>query len=166
MVDAFYKRGFRRVGEVDLPKFSTSTIWYTVDDVGTTIASTFVIGERGIATIYNWFADSAVVVTVFPVKETPITTLNYHYIPVTTSLDDAFTLHREHVSEFKLRFGNPQKLDSMAEIIRLDAIFNGKFASLRQRPRLIRLVIRACVITVLFVLVMRLVALAYFVQPF
>jgi len=55
---------------------------------------------------------------------------------------------------------------SMAEIIRLDTIFNGKFASQRQRPRLIRLVIRTCVITVLFVLVMRLVALAYFGQPF
>lgn len=126
--------GFERVGEAALnPTMPGPTIWYLTDSARTTCAGVFDAQGTGVAVIYSWFgADEAVQVTGFPAGTT-IDDPDFRFHTVQTSAADAYRHHLEGLADFATRYGPPLRLDSMSEILRLDRLYNQRFAPRRQR---------------------------------
>lgn len=141
LVDALARLGFRRVGEAGQVSGPANPqmpqIWYFADQEGTTCAGVFAVGARAYAIIYSWFGQEAVIVTAFPAGET-INESNFRFHAVSTSIEDAYRHHLEQLPDFQMRYGTPVKLDNMAEILSLDAVYNQKFARRRFRPTMWR----------------------------
>lgn len=137
VIVALTEMGFRRLGEAgraDLaPVLGPAQVWYFVDHEGTTCAGVFSARGEAAAVIYSWFGDEAVVVTGYPYGEF-IEEADYRFHIVTTSVADAYQHHREQVADFEMRYGVPRRMDSMAEVLRLDALYNARFVERRQRP--------------------------------
>jgi|YNPNPStandDraft_1061719.scaffolds.fasta_scaffold36506_3 hypothetical protein len=141
VVDRLIRLGFRRVGEAGQAASPSSPgmpqIWYFTDQEGTTCAGVFAVGARVHAVIYSWFGQEAVIVTAFPAGEM-INEPNFRFHVVTTSIEDAYHHHLEQLPDFEMRYGPPTRLDHMAEILSLDAVYNAKFVRRRFRPTMWR----------------------------
>ncbi|GEM_PF-2597174 len=141
VADRLIRLGFRRVGEAGQAAPSSSPdmpqIWYFTDQEGTTCAGVFAVGARVHAVIYSWFGQEAVIVTAFPAGET-INEPNFRFHVVSTGIEDAYRHHLEQLPDFKIRYGPPARLDHMAEILLLDAVYNAKFVRRRFRPAMWR----------------------------
>ncbi len=137
VITALGEMGFRRLGEAgraDLaPLVGPAQVWYFVDREGTTCAGVFSARGEAVAVIYTWFDDQAVVITGYPYGEL-IEEPDYRYHTITTSVAEAYQYHREQLLDFERRYGPPHRLDSMAEVLRLEALYNQRFAERRQRP--------------------------------
>jgi hypothetical protein len=142
VVDTLVRLGFRRVGEAGQASASalppkTPQIWYFVDQAGTTCAGVFAVGVRTYAIIYSWFGQEAVIVTAFPLGET-INKPNFRFHAVSTSVEDTYRHHLEQLPDFEMRYGPPTRLDNMAEILSLDAVYNREFVRRRFQPTMWR----------------------------
>ncbi len=137
VITALTELGFRRLGEagrLDLaPVVGPAQVWYFVDREGTSCAGVFSAQGEAVAVIYSWFGDKAVVVTGYPYGEF-IEEADYRFHVVATSVADAYQHHREQIADFEMRYGAPRRMDSMAEVLRLDALYNTRFVERRQRP--------------------------------
>lgn len=144
-VGALRKAGFRPIGAASVePPFDQPQVWYYADAPGTTAAGLFVVGVTGFATIYSWLgADAACVVTVIPRGTGMIRQRDYYYRSVDAPVETTLEMHHAVVDEYVMRHGSPRKLDTMAEILRLDKVYNERFAARRLRPDLIRGAARA-----------------------
>lgn len=161
IVDALRKQGFKPVGAASIePPFDQPQVWYYADPGGTTAAGLFVVGTTGFATLYSWLgADAACVVTTTPRGAGMIRQRDFAYRSVEAPVETALEMHRAALDEYTMRHGSPRRLDSMAEILRLDRVYNERFAARRLRPDLIRAAARAltalAIIVVLIVLQLR-----------
>lgn len=137
VVTALSEMGFRRLGEAgraDLAHLvGPAQVWYFVDREGTTCAGVFPVRDEAMAVIYTWFDDQAIVITGYPRGEF-IEEADYRYHTVTTSVADAYQHHREQLPDFEMRYGAPRRLDNMAEVLRLEVLYNLRFVGRRQRP--------------------------------
>lgn len=126
--------GFRRIGEAAInPQAPGPAVWYLLDTPGTTCAGVFEVHNTGVAVIYSWFGDDdAVLVTGFPAGTT-IDDPDFRFHTVDTSLEDAYRYHLGQLTEFGAAHGFPLKLNSMQEILRLDHIYNERFAPRRRQ---------------------------------
>jgi hypothetical protein len=141
IVAALNELGFKRLGEtgdlIAVTHHHQVRIWLFIDPNATTCAAVFADGTQGHAIVYSWFGDEAVVVTAYP-SGTSINDPDFRYHTISTSMGNAYRYHLEQVVEFKLRHGSPNRLNNMSEIIRLDTLYNAKFARRRLRPALLR----------------------------
>jgi len=152
MVGQLKELGFRRVGEAGFAEDRVVRLWYLADGKGTTAAGVFNIKGTAYATIYSWFGDEASIVYSIPTEGLMVNERNYLYRPLNTTPDVVYPQHLAAVQDFTMRFGSPRRLDSMPEILRLDAVYNQRFAQRKMAPDIRRAAIRAGAALVLAVI--------------
>ena len=152
MINQLKVLGFRRVGEAGFVEDRVVRFWYLVDAKGTTVAGVFNVAGKAHATIYSWFGDEACIVYSIPTEGLMVNERNYLYRPLNTTPDVVYPQHLAAVQDFTMRFGSPRRLDSMPEILRLDAVYNQRFAQRKMAPDIRRAAIRAGAALVLAVI--------------
>lgn len=162
IINALLDLGFRRLGEAGLPDVpggtsSTAQVWYFIDRDATACAGVFTARYAPAdVVIFSWFGDKAVIVTGYPYGEF-IEEPNYRFHTITSGVADAYQHHLEQIADFAMRYGEPRRLDTMDEVLRLDRLYNQKFAARRQRP-----VVQRELITFIFQLYLMVVVLGIY----
>ncbi len=146
LVEELSRLGFTRLGEAGLPSEAARRgpvqVWYFIDRDRTTVGGVFAIrGILGHAMVYSWFGDEAVMVTGHRRGE-EVEEPNFRYRVVQGTLSDAYRQHLAQIPDFSIRFGKPRRLDNMAEVLRLDTIYNQKFARRRLRRVMVQSISR------------------------
>lgn len=133
--------GFTRVGEGGQKEYEAQAgpaqVFCFADRVGTTCAGIFAVRGQVYGTVYSWFSDQAVIVTGWRQGQ-KVDDPDFRYHVVMDSITAAYTYHLAQLPDFMMRYGNPVKLTTMSEILRLDAIYNTKFVIRRFLPNLRR----------------------------
>jgi hypothetical protein len=135
--------GLTRLGELgtQLPSENTPTItWVFTDPEQTTIAEMVLLGPPLSSTLVSFsssFYDNANLSASYPVGE------NFDYpgdrsLRVTTSLADAYHLHKQNLADYTHLHGQPIPMKSIQDVLKSDAIYRQYHAKRKLRRSLIR----------------------------
>jgi len=132
--------GFSRIGEryLRLPE-GIRYEWNVRDETGATYVSVVPVLAGSLVVCFTSFDDGTWVQTSFPRGET-IERPNFHCSFVTTSVADLVATHRAIIERLRPVHGNPRRILTMADTLRMDADFRTHHGGMTIRPMLPRLI--------------------------
>jgi hypothetical protein len=145
--------GFARLGEtfVDLPGAGRRFAWQFVDDTNTVYAAIVPTGPVGALTVlYSAWPDGTWLSTMHPIGETEDEP-DFVVQTVASDLDSALRVHRTRLTGIRAAKGAPRSIESMTDLLALDADYRRRHGGRTLVPRVVRIVLPAVLTVVLAV---------------
>jgi hypothetical protein len=161
-IRALNELGFSRVGErsLRLPQ-GLLYEWIVRDATGATYVSIVPVHVLGALTVcYTSFGDGTWIQTSYPRGET-IERPDFHCSFVTTSVADLVTTHRAIIERLRPAHGDPRRIMTMADTLRMDADYRTRFGGVTLRRLTAQVVVPALLAAAIAVFS----ALALLVEP-
>jgi hypothetical protein len=161
-IDALAELGFERLGEtyVDLPGYARRFAWQFVDDTRTTYAASVPSGPVGALTVmYSAWPDGTWLSTMHPIGETE-DEADFVVQTVATDLASALRAHRARQATLRTTKGTPRSIESMTDLLALDAEYRRRHGGRTLVRRVIRIVTPAILTLVLAVVSLALLILS------
>lgn len=140
VVSALITLGFRRLGEKHTPVKGVPgphITWVFVDPEGTTEAEVVPFRKAAFLGMDTAYADDAVVETTYPAGE-HIDEPCFRSHTVTSSVEAAYRHHLAQVADFAGAHGAPCRIDSMADSLRVEAMYRGRHVLRKFRRFIVR----------------------------
>ncbi len=130
MIVTLESLGFQRLGETEtsVPYIKKTSAWILMNGDGTIQAET-VFARVSFST---WFDADVLVETDYPTGE-HLQTPTYQTRTITSSIQDALKYHQVQVDKYKLQYGAPQQILTMADHLRWEAMARENYSLIKMK---------------------------------